>query len=98
MEGSWAIGEAKVHDQWFKETLICSKGSLPLITFSAADIIVSPLYIELGEVLCALESMYEIVDEGEGVSILSHDGIECSIVLDEAELTILLFDEEDWGT
>jgi hypothetical protein len=71
------------------------KGSLPLITLSDMDIIVS---LELGEVSCALESMDEIIDEGEGVSIFSRDGIECSIVLDEAELTILLLDEEDWGT
>jgi hypothetical protein len=30
--------------------------------------------------------------------MLLHDGIESSIVLDEAELTILLLHEEDWGT
>jgi hypothetical protein len=60
--------------------------------------IVSPSYIKLGEVSRALESMDEIINEGEGVSIFSRDGIECSIVLDEAELTILLLDEEDWGT
>jgi hypothetical protein len=42
--------------------------------------------------------MDEIVDEGEGVSIFSHDGVECSIVLDKAELTILLLDKKDWGT
>jgi hypothetical protein len=42
--------------------------------------------------------MDEIINKGEGVSIFSRDGIECSIVLDEAELTILLLDEKDWGT
>jgi hypothetical protein len=42
--------------------------------------------------------MDEIVDEGKGVPIFSCDGVECSIVLDKAELTILLLDEEDWGT
>jgi hypothetical protein len=63
-----------------------------------ADIIVSPSYIKLGEVLHAFESIDEIIDEGERVSISSCDGTECSIVLDEAELTILLLDEEDWGT
>jgi hypothetical protein len=31
------------------------------------DIIVSPFDVELGELLCALESMDEIIDEGEGV-------------------------------
>jgi hypothetical protein len=78
--------------------LICSECSLPLIALSDADIIVSPSYVELGEVSHALESMDEIINEGEGVLIFSCDGIECSIVLDEAELTILLLDTKDWGT
>jgi hypothetical protein len=47
------------------------------------DIIVSPLYIKLGQVLCSLELMYKVVDEGEGVLIFSCDGIECLIVLDK---------------
>jgi hypothetical protein len=95
---SWAIGEAKVYDQWFEETLICSKGSLPLIAFWDMDIIVSTSYIELGEVSRTFELMDEIIDEGEGVLIFLCDGIECLIVLDKVELTILLLDEEDWGT
>jgi hypothetical protein len=45
------------------------KSSLSLIAFSDTDIVVSPSYVELGEVLCALESMDEIINEGEGVSI-----------------------------
>jgi hypothetical protein len=63
------------------------EGSLPLISLSDADIILSPSYIKLGEVSCTFELMDEIVDEGEGVSIFLRDGIECSIVLDKAELT-----------
>jgi hypothetical protein len=42
--------------------------------------------------------MDEIVDEGEGVSIFLRDGVECSIVLDKAELTILLLNKKNWGT
>jgi hypothetical protein len=61
------------------------------------DIIVSPAYVELGEVVHTLESMDEIINEGEGMSIFLHDGIKCSIVLDKAELTILL-NKKDWGT
>jgi hypothetical protein len=63
------------------------------------DIIVCLVYIKLGEVPHALELMMdEIFDEGERVFIFSCNDIECSIVLDEAELTILLLDKEDWGT
>jgi hypothetical protein len=77
------------------KTLICLEFGLPLIALLDVDIIVSPLYIELGEVSHTLESIDEIVDEGEGVLIFLHDSIECLIVLDEVELTILLLDEED---
>jgi hypothetical protein len=93
LEGSWTVGEAKVHDQWFEEISICSECGLPLIAILNTDIIVSPSYIEFGEVSCALESMYEIINEGEGVLILSCDDNECLIVLDKMELTILLLDE-----
>jgi hypothetical protein len=62
------------------------------------DIVVYPAYIELGKVSHAFESINEVIDEGERISIFSHDSVECLVVLDKAELTILLLDEEDWGT
>jgi hypothetical protein len=46
----------------------------------------------------SLESMDEIVNEWEGISIFLHDGVECLIVLNKTELTIFLLDEEDWST
>jgi hypothetical protein len=45
-----------------------------------------------------LEPMDEVVDEGEWVAILPGDGVQSSVVLDEAELSILLLDEEDRGS
>jgi hypothetical protein len=39
--------------------------------------------------------MDEIVDERVRIPILPGDGIQSSVVLDEAELSILLLDEED---
>jgi len=39
--------------------------------------------------------MDEVVDEGEGVAVLSRDEVERAIVLYESQLTVLLFDEED---
>jgi hypothetical protein len=38
-------------------------------------IVVSLVYIELGEVTCTLELMDEVINEGERISILSCDGI-----------------------
>jgi hypothetical protein len=54
------------------------------------DIVISPAYIELGEVLRTLESMDEIINEGEGILISLHDGIKGSVVLDKVKFTILL--------
>jgi hypothetical protein len=42
--------------------------------------------------------MDEIVDESERVPILPGDRIQSSVVLDEAELSIILLDEEDWSS
>jgi hypothetical protein len=39
--------------------------------------------------------MDEVVDEGERIAIFPGDGIQRSVVLDEAQLSIFLLDEED---
>ena len=51
LEGSWAVGEAKEHDQGFEEALICLEGGLPLISLSDPYIVISPSYVQLCEVL-----------------------------------------------
>jgi hypothetical protein len=51
--------------------------------------------VQLSEVVRALELMDQVIDEGEWIPILPGDCIQGSIVLDEAELSILLLDEED---
>jgi hypothetical protein len=60
-----------------------------------ADIIVPPADVKLGEVARILEPMDKVVDEGERIAILPGDRIQSSVVLDEAELSILLLDKED---
>jgi hypothetical protein len=42
--------------------------------------------------------MDEVVDEGEQIAILPGDHIQSLVVLDEAELSIFLLDEEDQGS
>jgi hypothetical protein len=41
--------------------------------------------------------MDKVIDEGEWISVLPGDGIQSSVVLDEAKLPIFLLDEEDWA-
>jgi hypothetical protein len=71
---------------------------LPLIAFMDADIVVPPADVELGEVSRVLEPMDEVVDEGERIAILPGDHVQSSVVLDKAELSIFLLDEEDRGS
>jgi hypothetical protein len=40
----------------------------------------------------------KVIDEREWIPILPGDGIQSSVVLDEAKLPIFLRDEEDWGS
>jgi hypothetical protein len=42
--------------------------------------------------------MDEAINEGERIPILPGDCIQSSVVLDEAELSIFLLDEKDWGS
>ena len=49
LEHCWGVGESKAHYSWFKEALMCDKGSLPLVAIFDADVVVSPADIKLGE-------------------------------------------------
>ncbi len=51
LEHGWAISKTKKHDERFKEASVHSKSGLPLIAFLDANIIESPLNVQLGEVL-----------------------------------------------
>src|SRR6266481_3973418 len=99
LEGSWAVGETKVHDEGFEKSKACSESSFPLITLFDTHIVISPTYIQLREVLgFGFRNLVDnIGDEGEWVGVLHHHGIELLVVLHEPELTVLLINKEDWG-
>ena len=94
LEGGWAVAETKEHHQWFIEPPISSKGSLPLVSFSNANVVVTPANIKFSEVFSTFHSTHDVWDEGEGVPISYGDLIQLSIVLDKAKGAILFLDEE----
>jgi hypothetical protein len=49
LEGGRTIAHAEEHDSWFKESVVCFKGSLPLVFFSDLNVVVSPLDVEFTE-------------------------------------------------
>ena len=71
------------------------KGGLPLVSFLNSDIIVSPLYVKLGEDLGVFKFVNEVRNQGEGVCISNSVAIEISVVLARLEASILFFDEEE---
>src|SRR6266436_480001 len=101
LESGWAVGETKEHDQGFENSSVCAESGLPLITFLDADVVVSPSDIKLGEVARTPESVNEVRDEQKRICILYHLCIQCPVVLDQSETSILLLDEEyrscHWG-
>src|SRR3981189_344809 len=98
LEGRRAVCQSKVHHEWFEQTAISSERRFPFIAFFYPHIVIPPADVEFGEVLRAFESVDEVVNEREGIAVLSGDQVERAIVLYEAELFVLLLDEEDRGT
>jgi hypothetical protein len=95
LEGGGRVSESEKHHQGLVEAVISTKHCLPLVTLFHSNILVPPSYIELCEEFCAAKLIHQFGDEGKGIVILDHDGVECAIVLYEMQRSILLFDEED---
>ena len=72
LEGSRAVGEAKQHDQGFEEASIHPEGSLPLVSLFDPYIVISPLYVQLCEVLGSgvRDLVDDIRDKGKWVGMV----------------------------
>ncbi|KAG5332685.1 hypothetical protein C0989_006724 [Termitomyces sp. Mn162] len=85
LESGRAVGESKEHNEQLKQFLVGQEGSLPLISFLNAHIVVTPPDIQFSEVLRTPEVVDELGDEEERVMILYCYGIEYPVVLDQLE-------------
>ncbi|KAG5348761.1 hypothetical protein C0989_008445 [Termitomyces sp. Mn162] len=85
LKGSGAIGESKEHNKQLEQFPVGLEGSLPLVSFLDAHIVVTPPDIQFSEVLCTPEVVDELRDEEEGVAVLHYHGIEHPVVLDQSE-------------
>jgi len=65
-----AVHQTEVHYQQLEQALIGAECRLPLIAFMNANIVVAPANVKLCEDLGTFESMDEVVNEWEGVSVL----------------------------
>ena len=63
-----------------------------------ADVVISPPDIELSEKSGILHVVNQLRNEGERVSIVNGVAVKIAIILTRAKSSILLWDEEEWGS
>src|SRR6184192_2369046 len=95
LESSWGIRESEGHNLVLIVTISCTKSRFLDVIFVNTDLIVSPTKVDLGKNLCTLKSVNEVVNEGDGKSVLLGDLVKGPIVNAHAQLPILLLDEND---
>jgi len=97
LEGSGTVGHSEEHHKRFEEAAISMEGCLLFVSGLDTYIIETPSDIKLCEVLGSVKLEDELGDEGEGVPVLNGYGIQHTIVLDQLERTMFLFNEEHRG-
>jgi len=97
LEGGRTVGHSEEHYERFKEAAIGTEGCLPFVSGLDSYVIETPPDVKLCEVLGSAELGDEFRDEEKRVPVLNGYGVQRTIVLDQPERTILLFNEEYWG-
>src|SRR6266404_7671484 len=95
LECTWGICQPKEHDPWFEETIFGLESCFLFIPRLDPNIVISPLYIKLGEDIRILHLTDEIGNERQGVSISNGELIQPSVVLYRSEFTVFLLYKEE---
>jgi len=85
LEGGWTVSHSKEHYQGFEQASISSEDHLPLVSGLNANIIETPMDIQLGEVSGPAELGHEFRDQWERVLVFDYHRAKCSIVLNQLE-------------
>jgi len=97
LKGSGGIGQSEEHDRWFEEALWGEECRFPFISLFDTNIIVSPTYVKFGEEGAAGETINSLGNERGDIPVLLGLLVDRSVVLDQAELSVFLFNEEEVG-
>jgi len=98
LKSSWGIGESKRHNLVLVVAISSAKCCLWDVILMDSNLVVARTEINLGEYLGFIETVYQIINEWDGESILDGDLVECSVVNAHVEFSIFLFDEDDQGS
>jgi hypothetical protein len=96
LEGGRTVCETEEHDQRLEEFAISTESGFPFVSVLHTDIVKTPTDVQLGKVLCTTELLrYQLGDQWKWILVFDRDCVEGSIVLDETEGAVFLFDKED---
>jgi len=97
LEGGRTVGHSKEHHKRLEEVTVGTKGRFPFIFRLDTYVIETPSDIKFCEVPGSAELGDEFGDEREGVPVLDGYSVQRTIVLDQLEQAIFLFNEEHRG-
>ena len=66
----------------------------PFITRTNADVVIAPLYVELGKPVTPAKSIYYVISERQRGSIRDSDSIQVSIILNQSQSSVFFLYEE----
>ena len=88
------IGKSEGHNAPLKRAISSAEHGFPFVTFTDPDKMIGMLEIDFGEVTSFLQTIQEIGDLGEQISVFLHNLIQATEIDAKAEGAILLPDEE----
>ena len=81
LEGGGQVAETEEHDSGFKQAPVGPGGGLPLVSFLDPHSVVSPLSIQLGEVLSPTQLVSQFLEEEQWIPVLYGEVIQLVMVL-----------------
>jgi hypothetical protein len=75
--------------------VVGQKGSFFLVAFLNANVVETPLYVELGKVFSILQEIDHFQDKWERITILNSMFVQLPIVLHRSKTAILFLDKEE---
>ena len=97
LECGGGVAKSKEHDSGFEGSVMAYECGLPFVSFLDMDVVISPLEINLHEVLRSLEPVDELGNEWERVVVLNCVLVQIPVVLHHPFLAVLLWYEEYRG-
>src|SRR5260370_10710960 len=98
LEVRGCIHEAKGHNVHVPGALRGHEGSEPLVQVLNVQLVVSHLQVKFGEYAQPLHALKDLINVGQGETVLDHDCIEFPVVNDGSAASILLPYKEERGS